>query len=867
MVRAYLTLLLFEGFIAFLVLISIPGEGGSALFWGLSANRSALLALNFFVLGILAFIAYRCWRDTSWTEKIEEMLRNISNSAKLYFPILLVCVGGIIFSLYTILFSLKTTDLVLSAVLTRLSPNIVWLALTFVQSIALLRHHRTSQPMGTNQELSRIAKLAVGIGLVFNLMFFLMRSTGSGLKADIFGWGVAGVPVLPIQLFIAVLTAFATYFLWMRLHRMGQDENDQPTSGDWRKEKAILFLILWLIAVWQWEVQPASPSYFSSAPRAPNFETYPLSDAFNYDHSAQELLIGNTFDSSARRPAYSFFLAITENINSKVYSSRISTQILFLALIPPLLFLVTSQLHNPISGIIVALLIIFRERNSLALSGKIDVAHAKMMMSDLPTMLGVVLFTLIILKWLSNFSERSKGGWPLMAGGVLGLTMLIRTQVLILLPGLLIIAFVAYFPKKSDWLKKSVLFIAGLILILSPWYIRNFLREGNLLLVESSQIANLARYTNEANLPLDQIPRENSDEFLVQMAERARAFIRQEPGYVINFIISHFLHSQFQAFIYLPSYYPLVDNLVEFAGKLPYQRTNAAKLWGECCSLNNYVEALPYWEEWDGVILRETLLPLTLNGILIAFGLAICLRRNPLLGLIPLVILISYSLGNAMLRFSGWRFNLPVDWVSSLYLSVGISQLLIMAINYLAGRSLIAGFIRADDGEVKQSKLDRQSSRILISLGAALLLLGLMIPLSEALIPVRYAIDDQFAARENFLANPLTSSLATEEGIEIRIGRAVYPRYFEADSGEVGTSVAAFEKRDFGRIGFFLVGPLSQSVILPSKNNTLILAHSSDVAILGCRVDGYFVAYAIRVGVSRDIYFADEFLLPTRCDL
>ena len=55
----------------------------------------------------------------------------------------------------------------------------------------------------------------------------------------------------------------------------------------------IMMVSLALLAFVIWSKVPIRPSSFIDTPRPPNFEFYPISDALNYEISAQRLLIGN----------------------------------------------------------------------------------------------------------------------------------------------------------------------------------------------------------------------------------------------------------------------------------------------------------------------------------------------------------------------------------------------------------------------------------------------------------------------------------------------------------------------------------------------------------------------------------------------
>ena len=86
---------------------------------------------------------------------------------------------------------------------------------------------------------------------------------------------------------------------------------------------------------------------------------------------------------------------------------------------------------NRLAGLLAGLLILLREKNAIALSGDIVTSNAKLMISDMAAMLGVIVFMYATVKLLSS---KDRSIWLLgIVGACLGLTGLIRAQVLVLI--------------------------------------------------------------------------------------------------------------------------------------------------------------------------------------------------------------------------------------------------------------------------------------------------------------------------------------------------------------------------------------------------------------------------------------------------
>ena len=83
-----------------------------------------------------------------------------------------------------------------------------------------------------------------------------------------------------------------------------------------------------------------------------------------------------------------------------------------------------------------------------------------------------------------------------------------------------------------------------------------------------------------------------------------------------------------------------------------------------------------YWVAWDGSLAWFNLVLIILYLAIIAVGLGAAWRRAGWIGLLPLAVNLGYTLANGISRFSGWRYNLPVDWVIYFYFAIGAMEIL-----------------------------------------------------------------------------------------------------------------------------------------------------------------------------------------------
>ncbi len=87
-----------------------------------------------------------------------------------------------------------------------------------------------------------------------------------------------------------------------------------------------------------------------------------------------------------------------------------------------------------------------KKQNGLVLADNVwGGSNLHMIMSDFPALIVVILFLFLSVIWIKRLSENSL--LPIILGGVLGLGMLIRQELLIFLP---VVALASLFGRKFD---------------------------------------------------------------------------------------------------------------------------------------------------------------------------------------------------------------------------------------------------------------------------------------------------------------------------------------------------------------------------------------------------------------------------------
>ena len=277
-----------------------------------------------------------------------------------------------------------------------------------------------------------------------------------------------------------------------------------------------------------------------------------------YDIHAQSVLIGKPIPSHFWvKPLYTLFLSALHLLAGQDYALIISLQVIALAIIPVFGFLILEAMGSRTAGLVLAMLLIFREQNAIALSNVIQVSNSKLLMSDVFSMGLMALLTLLLVRW-----SRQPAGQrvlPFAAGGTLGLLVLTRGNPIVLLPFLILFVLVVIFIQKKlyMWREGLLVLLLGFMLPLAPWFIRNYQLTGKLTFQDApkayaGQLANL--YAPDPSTDYgDQLSSELSAGQETKSQNQMLQYVLQHPGDVIQFVSAHYFHNLVFSYIYLPS--------------------------------------------------------------------------------------------------------------------------------------------------------------------------------------------------------------------------------------------------------------------------------------------------------------------------
>lgn len=811
--RLSLSLAFSEGMFVFWKYLTAPSEVGSVVFLQYSALRLMLLLAVLF-LSLAALLLLVTAFKSNWLDlKLGKFIDDLWNKVETFWVLLVLC--GLT---YFLLFASPRNLGLLASYRERLYPILVWFALIALQFLVGFIYLK-----GIESGFVHVYKetlLPSGIVLLLLVAFTVWISlTRIGLTPDSRFWQKAGAPILLTQVLLAWVAGLTFYSLITRLKSLRSIRLD-----------VLIVIVLWGLACVLWLGQPLRPSYNSLAPSAPNFQSYPFADSMIYDIAAHEYLIGGPIPSEfGVKPLYTLFLACLHLLAGERYTVLISLQIVVLAVIPALVYLIVVYLSSRPAGLVAALLIILRERNGIALSNVIEVSHTKLLMSDVFAMGLVALSICLLIRWLQKPQDRRVS--MLAIGGALSLLTLTRGHPIILVPLVFcMIPFVLSIPLRIR-LQTALLFIAGVAIPLIPWVWRVHEISGEFALQDpaSSYTTHLARsYSLTPGIP-EKLNGETDKEYYDRLGELASSFIVQHPEEVVKFASSHYVHNSILSYIYLPHSFRIE-------------------------SLRDYVKTELFWQGWEGGLNPQERTLLCLNFCFIVLGLGSSWRKKRLSALIPLLIGAGYNISVSIGRVSGWRYIQPSDWITLIYYSIGLVQF-----------SYIVGFIltrSTQDVSIKDGfQVSERSLASVTPWGGRVpkdwinaiwivmifLLIGMALTYGNRLFSDRYPIKpteqliSEYLRTSELLGVPFDESelntFIRSDNAVIVYGQAIYPYYLKSNSGPVNHALPAYKPRSYNRIVFYLRGPESSNAVLSIPSHAFDFPDGAEVIVLGCKTE------------------------------
>ena len=672
----------------------------------------------------------------------------------------------------------------------RLSPLLWYLLILSVQSVFFLLFVKNGMIIDGFRQRKPIY-LSSFVALCFLIFVFLFVSiTRLGITPDPAYWGEPGVAILGWQFALALLGGIVVLVL----------------SSNFKANTLDIFLpiSIYIIAVAIWLSVPldvlANGFYVTLDP--PTFQPFPYSDAGYYDQMAQSLLIGQTYlGEIPARPLYIVFLTFLHMVFGESYPNIIVGQTFLLALIPVVLYFIGKKIHSRAAGTTIALFFIFRELTSLLITSNTRVSNSKSLLVDLPTLFLLVLSCYFTFRWLESRDRKS----AFLAGGMFGLLLLLRTQSLLLFPFIVLAGLLVFGWRNRSLYSQLVFLLLGTIAALLPWLTHNYLQTGQVSLDAAFQYKVIAsQYAYTGNLDIGNVDLEGKS-----VGQVLIEFTLKDPKFVFGFITNHFLATEINGMLAMP--------LIK-----PY---------------NGILEPVNlYWMEWDGNLEWYNTVLLLFYLAVISLGFGAAWKRWHWAGLLPLAYNIGYALGTAVSRFSGWRYDLPVDWVPYFYFGIGFAEIIIVASTLFGSKE-----------KTPQVNVNDRQNQVPIPVYFAMFaLIGAVPWMAEKISTPRYsdqslaAISEQIVSVSNSPTDAEVRSFASQSGSFLEVGRVLYPRFFSRDRGLSSSNPwPAYKPREYPRLGFLFLNKKTISVIFPSREIPEPFPHAADAIVLGCQREDY----------------------------
>jgi len=663
------------------------------------------------------------------------------------------------------------------------------------------------------ETLSRDRFLTIVLILI-GAIWLLMSVTKFGLEPDTAFWNVAGVPVLWTSLATILfgLLLFTQILIWIQ-----SNYNLRFSQKHQNILEIVLIVSIWLTATMVWINTPYGNSYFLTKPSAITGEIWPYSDARLMDLGGQSLIIGARLETPyfTEKPFYALFLGLIHFIFGQSYQTVTNVQIMVLALLPVFLYLLGNKFAGRSLGLALATFAIIKESNAIYSTFKISVSNSRLLMTELPSALLLVILAYALLKWFK--ADESNKLWPILSGLTLGVAIFVRSNFIVVFLVVIVFVILSGWKKFRQKLPQTGFFLLAVLLVILPWTVycqavygkdpltwkvqaaldTRFFDVGN----QDSQTTEedvLKPISSEIATPTPSLETEPVNNELGQNEATKNRFYKSE----VAVVAAHFLNNQVKALFSLPfQVYP--------------------------ANLDRVLEQ-DYWNEskmWNGNFPLEAILAFATNLTVISVGLTYAWRKFSWAGLVLFLLKTSYYLSNALVRTSGSRYLVAADWVNSIYFFLGIWSL----------------FQNLDLLPVTKKKVslfkDKQKSIPWLALSFALLI-GLSLPVINLVFPQKYVNEDKLQILERLPAEKIEQTTGLDlddirafiENPESRLlyGRGIYPQY-----------IVGKELTDENMFKLTILSPKNNEVTLPqSMVIDRVPPAGEDVIVLGCDETG-----------------------------
>jgi len=785
-------------------LLSIPSETYAGMPFGLSPVRLALMGLLILAMLVSGLLAVGISRRTHWLEKAHRVIES-------WYGWLLPIMSAVF--MISLFFALLPVEQAggFASYLVRLRPLIVYVLLfSGLAGFGLMQTRskwRVSALLEHIKSETGTWRLALGISLGIGGVVGIAWLTGFGIDPDIQAWNTPSIPVTGIQIMIIVLIGL----FWGLMVRLSRKHIAVPA----RWLDFLLPVMLWMAAALIWNLTPLPAGYFAPGPYPPDGQFHPFSDAVKYDLGGQYMIIGEGIlnGTFTDRPVYMAFLGLLRWLGGQNYSISMTLQASVLALSAPILYFIGQQVSGRRAGVLVSILFILQEANTITATRYVSVSHARWMLTELPAMLFMAAATLAFLS-----AYRRKPAWfhLLECGGLIGLGTMVRANPLFLLIGCLGFWAITHVRQPRKAISGILLMGLAFFACTLPWMMRTG-QKNNIALFYLPKLQNVLekRYQAPA-VPVPEFQTEKTDEegSASSGAQNDDASsIDQGLLARVEFIPKHMLHG-------------MIGSLFVMPARLSMQ------------TLPSSMQTFPYTDSGLTAPPFSLIPALLVELILLGIGSAWAWKRAGWAGWTPWMLFVVFHLSNGFARSSGGRYQVGADWVMLLYVAAG---LMVVARYLFVLMQLGSPRMDEEKEQVREPVRGRWTLGLIL---AGIWMVGAMPAIVEDWIPRFYTQNGLDILDEGILADNSTNlniealrQFAGEDGAIVAYGRLLYPRYYYADQGEPDRE-SIYRGRAYPRLVITLLTPdgVMQSV-LPVED-VPELESGVDALLLGCKNPG-----------------------------
>jgi 4-amino-4-deoxy-L-arabinose transferase-like glycosyltransferase len=802
-----------EAVITLIILFSIPPDPKNALLFGYSWKRWLIFLATFLISATLINLFLK-------PQKLANQLKKVLSIG--FVPRWLEITGITCALLLWVVFWLPAERLgEMADDYTRLKPLITLFFLLWVQLYVFLQ--LTIRPGRLQLEIHKLTGIrkqilvAISSTVFLGFVFIVLNKTQLTMGSNSY--------FPPPSSILSALQIFSIWSLFFGLQLIsGKLSMKRLTEKKWILLGAAL---IWLCAFLIWNTTPIVCSNDRPGPDLPNMQCYPPIDDAVYSIGSHYIRLGEGVHNqwSTDKPFLLIVLALGQAIFGPNIDQYLMFQIILIALIPALLFIIGNWFTGVAGGILIAGLSILKGVNEIALYRAVAGMNVKIENTEYMMALILIMLAFSLFRWVKA-PENHK--WAAITGGMLGLGILVRFNPIGIVPVIMVLMIAVNRKHLRSGLIGLVLFGAALMLTTLPWFLTARDVQGNsyywikiqdvlssrylgaqataIAIPENTQVVPGPTPVKPAVTPI------TGEEPVAQSPGETPG--HEPPSNRMENIVLHFINNEFSAIAELPINYSF-DKRSTITKQALWDMQTMKPLWLAGLSFENQFM-------------------LVINLLLIILGILVAWQKLGISGLVPLAIQTGYFLGNAAAMTSSERYLQPVNWVTLIYYVLAL-----IAISFWLFRFLLpdkfSGVINADQLNSGDSAKNSNKHKVReINIILCICLVVGFIPYGVNFLPKilppessakTTAVAFESISKHTTITDSQWQTFLNSDGAVVVSGKAFHPRYYQSNNYFPGGTI--FEIMLLGKDFVYV------SHSLNTEPHTYF-SDDSDVILAGC---------------------------------